>query len=577
MSSTSRFNGNYESSSRNVSKNNPRRTVQFAQNPNESIDIVWSSERETFASSKTVEQRQHRRTNDISDDEYLDGEPSNRSAPNHHQLNGNRRKSVITFQKSQNHGDSGGSGGSVSTNRVGRSRLARIHLTSSPLAEQMVEKERKKCKTSNAVATQSNSWAVQQPKQSQSRSQSIVSRQTQIQHFQQRTQSETGHSELSVENFNRMVVKSSFFQKMADNQAKLMQKQDNLEQMMRQILAKLGSNRPLALTQPTAAGNDNMHRNLSRVGSDLKRCRDGLAETLAAAMNVDDETTNQAKRMKLLQKPPTTSAAAARNESSDGLSESEISYDVELSMQSDLNLTPHNTNQAEHHGYVDDAVYRNVDKMRHLRNPDFHTCVFCHKHYVRIVHHYRTAHSDQEMVISRLAPAMAEEIQQNRPKCIPIIRQNTLRFVETKCFFCEDVKNFSLHYWVDHIRGHTGEYSNKCRVCKANFAYPTTHCSVKTTRISEKFTLQHDLSGYLCLECNYVQIDEPNMLRHLETQHNFDDDIFDTKYTRIIFIALARRSRISNPLTTLESLREMSDHNLSCVDGNIWFEIQFKF
>lgn len=570
MSSTSRYNGNYGSSSRKVSKNNPRRTVQFAQNPNESINIVWSSEQETFARSETVQQRQHRRTYDINDDEYLDGESANRSAPNHRQLtNGNQRKSVIEFQRSQ----TDGSGSSGSTNRVGKSRLARIHLTSSPLAEQMVEKEKKKRKTSNAVAAQSNSWAVQQPNQSRSQSQRIVARQTQIQHFQQRTQTATSHTELTVEHFNRLVVKSSFFQTMADNQAKLMKKQDNLEQMMRQILAKLGSNRPPALTQPTVAENDNMHRNLSRVGSDLKRCRDGLAETLAAAMNVDDESTNQAKRMKLLQKPPTTSAAA-RNESSDGLSESEISYDVELSMQSDLNLT-HNTNQAEQHEYVDDAVYRNVDKTRHLRNPDINICVFCNKHYIRIVLHYRTAHSDQEMIISRLAPAMAEEIQQNRSKCIPVIKQKKVRFVETKCFFCEEVKNFSLHYWIDHIRGHTGEYSNKCRVCNMNFAYPTTHCGVKTTRISETFTIQHDLSGYLCLECNYVQVDEPNMLRHLETQHNFDDDIFDTKYTRIIFIALARRSRISNPLSTLESLREMSDHNSSCVDGNI-FGLKFS-
>lgn len=472
------------------------------------------------------------------------------------------------------------------------SKLLRINLVASPLAEQLVEKERTKRKKENRTVSIMNSSTVQRQKQSGT--------------LVQRTSSTVNEVEVSVQNFDQMVMNSPFFQQLAiqigeivRNQDYLERRQDILESKMKDILG--GTSNRSALTTQTI---ENLSRNLSQVGTNMKRCRDGIA-----GMNI----VSQPKRKKLMKKTetivePTRAIVAPKdpneiastsnvapavvtpsvscrsilrpiaqlettenpNVSYVQLSNSAMSYDTGISLQTTLN-SPTSANQSIPHGTAPNPVYKNIDKSQHLQNPNSKKCVFCHKTYTRIVNHYKNYHSDKEIVVSRLTPAMAKEVQQDRPKLVVVGKYplNPKRFVEAKCHFCDSIKNFTTQHWQDHVRGHTGEYSNECRVCKMSFAGPTIHCRLTTVRVSEGFKQHHDLVGYLCLECNFVQIEETNIVQHLRTQHELNDDVLNTKYKMITFISLAKKT-VENP--NLSQQRQSSigmlDNDSKEMDGN---------
>lgn len=474
------------------------------------------------------------------------------------------------------------------------SKLLRINLVASPLAEKLVEKERAKRKKESRAVSIMNSGTVQRPQQSGT--------------LVQRTSNTVNEVEVSVQNFDQMVMNSPFFQQLAiqiseiaRNQDYLERRQDTLESKMKGILGETSYRSAL-----TAQTIENLDKNLTQVGSDMKRCRDGIA-----GMNI----VNQPKRKKLMKTPETivgptraivapkdpidiastsnvapteavfTPSVSSRNiyepmvqiETTENpnvsnvqLSKSALSYDPEISLQTTLNLST-SANQSIPHGIVPNLVYKNIDKTQHLQNPNSKKCVFCHKMYARIVNHYKNNHSDMEVVTSRLTTAMAKEVQQDRPKLVAVAKypSNPNRFVEAKCHFCDSIKDFSIQYWPDHIRGHTGEYSNECRVCKMSFGSPTTHCSLTTVRVSEGLKSNHDLIGYLCLECNYVQVEETNIVQHLKTQHELDENVLNTKYKMITFISLAKKT-VKRPNLSKErqSSNGMLDNDPEDMDGN---------
>lgn len=65
-----------------------------------------------------------------------------------------------------------------------------------------------------------------------------------------------------------------------------------------------------------------------------------------------------------------------------------------------------------------------------------------------------------------------------------------------------------------------GEYTNECASCGA-LSLSSTHCGYPTSK--PKCNLQRlGLAAYLCVRCNYVQIDKENVISHLKTQHDKD-------------------------------------------------------
>lgn len=101
--------------------------------------------------------------------------------------------------------------------------------------------------------------------------------------------------------------------------------------------------------------------------------------------------------------------------------------------------------------------------------------------------------------------------------------------LRTMCIFCEETKDFSSDYWVEHIRGHTGEYCNQCILCQ-KLCKNHTHCGLATARIDDFNLIHNELCGYRCIDCNYVQLNEENIRSHLTTQHNFSENEIADQY-----------------------------------------------
>lgn len=205
--------------------------------------------------------------------------------------------------------------------------------------------------------------------------------------------------------------------------------------------------------------------------------------------------------------------------------------------------------------------FKNIDKTLHYNNPDTRLCGICNKWYERIVTHYKIYHSEEEIIASRLPPNMADEIQRKPPKVV-VFMNGPNKFVRAKCPFCDEEKQFSVFYWSNHIDSHTGEYRNKCRVCSTTFAFSTVHCELKTTR-TDAFRLdEEDITAHLCLDCNFVQIDKKNMIRHLKTQHEYDDAVLMTRFKLITLLSTKNQQNHSNDEVSLNSYAALK--TLSC-------------
>lgn len=165
---------------------------------------------------------------------------------------------------------------------------------------------------------------------------------------------------------------------------------------------------------------------------------------------------------------------------------------------------------------------KNNDKSLYLSSVKAKICVLCSKHYSRtICSHYKTKHSDREVFVSRLSPKVTKIAIKKGFSFVKYLKgsSNSLH-LKTFCVFCEKERDFMPHYWNDHLRSHTGEYMNECLLCLSpvSFYY---HCNgIPTRKISDFNLFRCVLYGYSCKKCNFVQIDEENMIKHLENEHS---------------------------------------------------------
>lgn len=168
---------------------------------------------------------------------------------------------------------------------------------------------------------------------------------------------------------------------------------------------------------------------------------------------------------------------------------------------------------------------RNIDKTLYLCSEKARYCPLCRKRYTRMVHHFKTVHPDEEVYVSRISPRMVDFISpenENERTFIKYMKHNS-ELMQTVCIFCEDSKSFSAHYWIDHMRSHTGEYGNVCEICD-KFSCFSRHCNAPTTKI-DNFNLRNEhMIAYRCNVCNYVQTNPDNMRTHLANHHDLNDE-----------------------------------------------------
>ncbi|KAJ8956301.1 hypothetical protein NQ318_015037 [Aromia moschata] len=179
-----------------------------------------------------------------------------------------------------------------------------------------------------------------------------------------------------------------------------------------------------------------------------------------------------------------------------------------------------------------DKSYVEPDKNYYIdvRTNKSHGCKLCDYRGRFITTHYKTAHPESEILSSRFAPAVATEAiddsNENLAKYESLMRikgGGKLRFI---CRFCKFNTHVPPTLFYDHITTHTGEYRHICPECDFSASSGKTLKSHMSTahhdtnkRIARKSYGQTIMFGYMCGECNYVQLSEKNVEDHINIFH----------------------------------------------------------
>lgn len=205
----------------------------------------------------------------------------------------------------------------------------------------------------------------------------------------------------------------------------------------------------------------------------------------------------------------------------------------------------------------------NIDKTRYLRSEIAKFCPFCEKNYIRMVPHFKSAHPKSEVFVSRISPKMVEMLTQNTQSFTK--HPTKFKYVKTVCIFCEEEKEFSCNYWMNHYRSHTGEYAYKCVICDKECSTPS-HCDSSAYGFIDEINIEENtFYGYRCKECNYVQIDEERMCNHLHEQHEFTN--IHNRYEQFTLLPA---------FNTFSPQHNKYAHENLSTNGNILFEGMFE-
>lgn len=227
-----------------------------------------------------------------------------------------------------------------------------------------------------------------------------------------------------------------------------------------------------------------------------------------------------------------------------------------------LTFYPHSTDDQ-----IDSSVrkMKNTDKSLYLSSQRAKKCPLCQKVYKRMVSHFRRNHSNHEVFVSRVSPNMAESLlQAQSPAPIKYMNASGMQYLKMVCPFCDVVKDFFAPYWGSHMRTHTGEYVNKCEQCKTR-TMSTTHCGWPTSKPKCNLYAM-GLTAYICIRCNYMQIDKKNIVAHLKRQHNRD---------RVAITSMENEYRMVVLMPPLKEIRVQANPNVDVAQGEfIRFDVE---
>uniref|UniRef100_A0A1A9VG59 C2H2-type domain-containing protein n=1 Tax=Glossina austeni TaxID=7395 RepID=A0A1A9VG59_GLOAU len=157
-------------------------------------------------------------------------------------------------------------------------------------------------------------------------------------------------------------------------------------------------------------------------------------------------------------------------------------------------------------------------------------CVLCPSKPSDITNHYIRKHKT-ESYVSRLTAAKLNDL---------ILRINFAEFqgfsdchlarFKVTCPFCEDIIIHRFSSLYDHFSKHTGEYAYMCCQCLFNKPFRvdiqshqqnSRKCRKANLRIVYRYPPNATVIYlYYCSICNYVQLNEANVFKHLREHHN---------------------------------------------------------
>lgn len=171
---------------------------------------------------------------------------------------------------------------------------------------------------------------------------------------------------------------------------------------------------------------------------------------------------------------------------------------------------------------VERDIPKNVDRNMHCSNNLYRTlCVLCNTNERFLVTHYVNWHQETEVFIARISQTMVDAIRKQMQP-FELVNNKIAGF----CFFCEEPKVLSKNGWVNHILGHTGELLFVCKADGCNVKYKQKndhlHCNHQLNKnVFDSSSNDGTLSGFMCSQCNYLQVNRLQIRNHLVKEHGF--------------------------------------------------------
>lgn len=182
------------------------------------------------------------------------------------------------------------------------------------------------------------------------------------------------------------------------------------------------------------------------------------------------------------------------------------------------------------------AHLKNTNRKMHAKNELYRTlCQLCNLNERYLVNHYVNQHPDSEVFISRPSPKMAKQLRLQKEQ-FDIARGKISGF----CYFCEDTKCMYKHKWGVHILSHTGEKEKMfhCKKCFSESKRKIDHkgCDDEPINIFDTNSCDGSLAGFMCTECNYMQIKRERMVKHLRKQHQYTEITEGIQYENVVLV-----------------------------------------
>ncbi|XP_055303418.1 uncharacterized protein LOC129569044 [Sitodiplosis mosellana] len=179
----------------------------------------------------------------------------------------------------------------------------------------------------------------------------------------------------------------------------------------------------------------------------------------------------------------------------------------------------------------------NTDKNMHAQNDLYRKlCALCDAKSQFMVRHYMKEHPDHEVLISRPSPKMAEQLLSQNDNFK--VSNNKIKGI---CYFCEGEKTMTKRDFMDHLLIHTGEFLYSCDICHFGAKRMLDHknCSGTPVSIYDENATDGSLAGYICSKCNFVQISQDRLRKHLVKQHKYHESnvIEGYHYKKVMLVA----------------------------------------
>lgn len=208
-------------------------------------------------------------------------------------------------------------------------------------------------------------------------------------------------------------------------------------------------------------------------------------------------------------------------------------------------------NQAAIQENVNTAAVKNDNIEMYASNRKYQSqCVFCtHNINRNSVNHYVKYHPDNEVFTSRISPRMRERIEGNMERS-----SYSASYITAICAFCEESHTKIRTAWLAHFSCYTGQYIYRCKRCRKKTPFQSHNSECSSNDLEEIVRIEADengIYGYLCLKCNYIQMQEHKLKEHLQHQHNIANRLMVSKsYSKIKLLNLCgQKSQEYQPKT----------------------------